>query len=159
MEELKRTVTSVEGRVTARHDDTTRGGGVASRATDASLLDEPGPTVIPFRGGGHVLSSSLRQVRATALIDRVEEMETIGQLLLSEDVRLLTLVGPAGVGKTRLAQEAGDQLASSFSDGVSYVDLTSICDPVQVLPAIARAHGIRETENRPPGGTARGAPE
>jgi non-specific serine/threonine protein kinase len=69
-------------------------------------------------------------------------------LTLSEDVRLVTLVGPAGVGKTRLALEAGNQMAASYPGGVSFVDLTSIHNPALVLTAIAQTLGIGRTQNR-----------
>ena len=57
--------------------------------------------------------------------------------------RLLTLTGPAGVGKTRLALECARQAAADFADGIAFVDLTPIRDPELVLPTIADRLGVR----------------
>jgi len=63
-------------------------------------------------------------------------------------VRLLTLTGPGGVGKTRLLLAAAHALASDFADGVCLVPLAAISDPDFVLPAIAQALGLHETSHR-----------
>ena len=83
----------------------------------------------------------------TALIDRVNELEAIVHRLSVGGVRLLTLTGPAGVGKTRLALAAvaTDQVARHFSDGVSVVDLAPIREPALVLSAIALTLGLADT--------------
>jgi predicted ATPase/DNA-binding CsgD family transcriptional regulator/transcriptional regulator with XRE-family HTH domain len=85
----------------------------------------------------------------TVLIGRVDELATIRQRLVAEGTRLLTLTGPAGVGKTRLAVEAAALLASRFPDGVMLVDLAPIRDPPLVLSAIAHALGLADTGGRP----------
>jgi predicted ATPase/DNA-binding CsgD family transcriptional regulator/DNA-binding XRE family transcriptional regulator len=88
----------------------------------------------------------------TPLVDRVHELDTTLQLLASEGVRLLTLTGPAGVGKTRLALEAAARLATDrdrFPDGVVLVDLTPIRDPALVLNSLATAVGLLDTGSRP----------
>jgi predicted ATPase len=59
-------------------------------------------------------------------------------------VRLVTLAGPKGVGKTRLAIAAAERLAVSFQDGVWFVDLASVREAAQVVPAIAQALGVEE---------------
>jgi predicted ATPase/DNA-binding CsgD family transcriptional regulator len=64
-------------------------------------------------------------------------------------VRLLTLTGPGGVGKTRLLLAAAHVLTSVFADGVCFVPLAAISDPDFLLPAIAQALGLRETAARP----------
>lgn len=73
----------------------------------------------------------------------------IEQWLVRDRVRLLTLTGPAGVGKTRLALEAGNRLATHFSDGVTLVDLAPVREPGRVLPTIAEALGLIDLGNRP----------
>jgi predicted ATPase/DNA-binding CsgD family transcriptional regulator/transcriptional regulator with XRE-family HTH domain len=90
-------------------------------------------------------------LQPTPLVGRAQEVETILQMLSDEGVRMLTLVGPAGVGKTRLAQAAivDAQFADRFSDGVILVDLAPIRAPQDVLGAIARACGFTNTSPLP----------
>jgi non-specific serine/threonine protein kinase len=69
-------------------------------------------------------------------------------MLLDEAVPLLTLTGPGGVGKTRLALHVAADLIDAFPDGTIFVDLTPIRDPTLVLAAIAQTLDVRETGNR-----------
>ena len=77
---------------------------------------------------------------ATALVGRDRELAAILDLVRAN--RLVTLTGVGGVGKTRLALEAGAELASEFPDGVSLVELASVADSASVPDAIATALGI-----------------
>jgi len=82
----------------------------------------------------------------TALIGREGAIEAICAHLRSATVSMLTLTGPAGVGKTRLAIAAAHTLEPEFADGIVYVDLSTLRDPGEVLPAIVRALGLPDGE-------------
>jgi predicted ATPase/class 3 adenylate cyclase len=83
-------------------------------------------------------------VQATPLVGRQRELDETGEILTRDDVRLLTLTGVGGTGKTRLAlQLAADEL-DRFPDGVYFVDLAAVDDPELVIPTIARVIAIRE---------------
>jgi predicted ATPase/class 3 adenylate cyclase len=87
-------------------------------------------------------------LQPTALIGREREVETICDLLRQPEARLLTLTGPGGIGKTRLALQAATELLDSLKDGVWFVGLAPISDPDLVPTAIAQVLGIRESGNR-----------
>lgn len=80
----------------------------------------------------------------TPLLGREHEVADLRDLLLHEDVRLLTLTGPGGTGKTRLALQVAADLSDRFSSGVFFVNLAPLSDPTLVVPTIAEAFAIRE---------------
>jgi predicted ATPase/DNA-binding CsgD family transcriptional regulator len=85
----------------------------------------------------------------TRLIGRDLEVALIRERLGEDGVRLVTVTGPGGVGKTRLALAAASGLTASFPDGVTFVDLVDLRDPDLVLPTIAQALGIRDGADGP----------
>ncbi|HET8629197.1 MAG TPA: LuxR C-terminal-related transcriptional regulator [Thermomicrobiales bacterium] len=84
----------------------------------------------------------------TPLLGRDHDVAFASQLLERDEVRLLTLLGPAGVGKTRLALAVADRLRDDYPHGVWFVDLAPLDTPQSVVQAIARELGIRETRGR-----------
>ncbi|MBD0327314.1 MAG: protein kinase, partial [Pyrinomonadaceae bacterium] len=100
------------------------------------------------------LSTKLRTpnnlpVPPTRLIGRHDELYALTELLHSFEVRLLTLTGPGGTGKTRLCIEAANALLDEFADGVFLVALAPISDSSLVASAIAQTLDIKETPNSP----------
>src|SRR6266700_3949344 len=84
-------------------------------------------------------------VPRSRLIDREQERAQAQALLQREDVGLVTLTGPGGVGKTRLAMQVAADLAPRFTDGVAFISLASLKDPTLVVPTVSRALGVSQT--------------
>ncbi len=86
----------------------------------------------------------------TPFIGRQQDVAAICHLLGDTDVRLLTLFGTGGIGKTRLAIQVASELADDFVDGVSFISLDPVMEPDLVLPTIAQTLTIKEREGLPP---------
>lgn len=84
-------------------------------------------------------------VQLTPFIGREREVTRVGELIRDPKVRLVTLLGPGGVGKTRLALQAAASVIEEFEDGVYFVGLASVHDPDFVLSAIAQAIAVAES--------------
>ena len=98
----------------------------------------------PGRTSTHNLPAQL-----TPLIGREHEVAAACTLLRCPEVRLVTLTGTGGVGKTRLALQVAADVLDEFADGVSFVSLAPISDPDLVIPTIAQVFELKESGARP----------
>jgi predicted ATPase len=87
-------------------------------------------------------------VPRSPLIDREQEVALVRDLLQREDVGLVILTGPGGVGKTRLAIQVAADLASQFADGAAFISLASLKDPQLVELTVARALQVSEANGQ-----------
>jgi hypothetical protein len=96
-------------------------------------------------------ATSLQSASAelTAVIGREREIDAISALLRRPSVRLLTLSGPAGIGKTRLSLEVANRVQGDFQDRVCFVPLAPVSEARLVVSAIASALGVREVPQQP----------
>jgi predicted ATPase/DNA-binding CsgD family transcriptional regulator len=101
-------------------------------------------TAMPFDG-----PATESPIPLTPLIGRARELAAIVSRLREPGVRMLTLTGPGGVGKTRLALAAADAMRPDWPGGVRFIPLAAIAAASDVLPAIARALGV-EDDDEPP---------
>jgi predicted ATPase/transcriptional regulator with XRE-family HTH domain len=97
----------------------------------------------PGRGAAASRRASILPVSLTPLIGRNQEQAVVSTLLRDAAVRLVTLTGPGGVGKTRLALGVAEQVADDFSDGVVFVDLAPLRDPALLLSQVGTTLGLR----------------
>ena len=147
------------GRV--RDDDTTSYKAFATAEELAELLEGDLATLLAerfdasragIRGATNVASPAAPKGRIpapyTEAVGREGEVTALLTLLAEDACRLVTLVGPGGVGKSRLAIEVARNARASF-DRVTFVTLEHVRDPAEVLPTIARELGVRVTGDRP----------
>jgi predicted ATPase len=108
----------------------------ASQADAVSALD---PASSPPVRASHNLPAEL-----TSLIGREQEVAKVREVFLRENIRLLTLTGPGGTGKTRLAIRVANELIDHYQHGVFFVPLADISAPELVVSEIAQQMGVRE---------------
>jgi len=113
----------------------------ASLSALATTAPEPLPQVEHPSRPTHMRFFNLPP-QLTSLVGREQDTAYISALLRHSEVSLLTLLGPGGVGKTRLALAAATELSDEFADGVMFVSLAPIRDPKLVIPAIASMLGL-----------------
>ena len=123
----------------------------------ADLLSAARPHVMApvHREGARSHPSAQLPVPPTRLIGRETEVTAITHLLAQDDVRLVTLTGPGGIGKTRLALAVAADAVSRYQDGVFFVDLSALTDPALVMPTIAATVGVGEVAGEAMGETLR----
>ncbi|MGI8643262.1 MAG: AfsR/SARP family transcriptional regulator, partial [Thermomicrobiales bacterium] len=126
--------TALEEALGAEPDDETEGLHDAIRAATPEPL------------AADTVSSRFNNLPAPAapIVGREREVEAIQGLLWRQDVRLVTLTGAGGIGKTRLAIEVATGLVEDFADGIAFVPLATVREPSLVLPTIARSLGVGE---------------
>ena len=135
---------------------TTRELGRLVRDDLALLLSErfaaPGPAAPPSPAPAATDNPPARRTLptpSTSLIGREDDIAEVSSLLESPDVRLVTLTGPGGIGKTRLALKAAEQFSRAFPDGVRYVELADVTSPELVVARVASVVGVAEEKDRP----------
>jgi predicted ATPase/class 3 adenylate cyclase len=87
-------------------------------------------------------------LQATSLIGRSQELRELAQLLREPEQRVITLTGPGGSGKTRLALQAAADALDEFRDGVFFAGLEGLTDPERVVGAISQTLGVEESDGR-----------
>src|SRR5215471_1523501 len=89
-------------------------------------------------------------LQPTPFLGREKVVDAVGQLLLRDSSRLVTLTGLGGIGKTRLALQVAAELTEHFPDGTWFVSLAPLSDPDLVIPTISQALGLREARDQSP---------
>jgi predicted ATPase/transcriptional regulator with XRE-family HTH domain len=114
-----------------------------------ALLAAARPGRLPAVQGAGSESYPPLPVPLTSLIGREQELSDLIALVGQPNVRLVSVTGPGGTGKTRLALEVGARLQNAFADGVVFVDLAPLREAQFVLPTFATTLGVRERAGQP----------
>jgi predicted ATPase/transcriptional regulator with XRE-family HTH domain len=122
----------------------------AARAENGALSLDVAPTAVfsapsPFPPPASPRPFNNLPAQLTGLLGREREVAAAVRLLRQPGVRLLTLTGPPGAGKTRLSIEIAEMLAEDFADGVCFTALAPVTDPTLVASAIAQTLGVSES--------------
>ncbi len=132
-EELRALVTADLATLLAEHFDDARQAPQASEETASEARTSVGSPPAPLN----------------RLIGRERELKRCVELLVTKHHRAVTLVGPGGIGKTRLALSVAQEVSSTYPDGVVFVDLAPVRDPDVVVGSIAAAMGVRDRGGLP----------
>src|SRR6266516_2298942 len=114
--------------------------------TDHRSTQQAEALATPLRERRHI---SNLPIELTSFIGREQEIAAASTLLRRDNIRLLTLTGPGGVGKTRLALQIASHLEQEFADGACFVSFAPISETELVIPTIAQALGIKEVGAQP----------
>src|SRR6266516_1265668 len=106
------------------------------------------PQLVALPPNERVITHNL-PVQLTPLIGREQEIAATCALLRRPEVRLVTLTGTGGIGKTRLALQVATNLLREFANDICFVPLASISDPDLVIPTIAQTFDLKETAAQP----------
>ena len=120
---------------------------------EAGQLAYGGPAMSPAASAGPNGTAVAKPagnvpMQLTSLVGRTSELDELAAMFKRPETRLLSLTGPGGTGKTRLAIEVARNLADQFGDGVFFVDLSPVTEPGLVTTTIAHAIGMREAGGR-----------
>ena len=121
----------------------------AARRSAATRLPNNGGTIPAMGPSSPAFAAARLPMPFDALIGREDELAELGALLRQPDVRLVTVTGPGGTGKTRLAVTIASDADDAFPDGVAFVDLSAVLDAALVTARIAQGLAVREGGSDP----------
>jgi hypothetical protein len=134
---------AVRGSLGAEPDNDTVALGRELSATNSESSTAPAPPAGSPRRRHNL------PAQTTPLVGREEDVGHVRDLLLHDDVRIVTLTGAGGVGKTRVGLKVAESLIAQFTDGVVFVPLAPVRESSLVLPTVAQVLGIQESGGRP----------
>ncbi len=120
--------------------------------TSPEVEDDQPPALPPLIAfpGGELAGRRPLPAPLTAFVGRGGATRIVASLLRDDDVRLVTLTGPGGVGKTRLGLRVASEVAADFAHGTVFVPLAALRDPALIPITIVQALGLRESDSAPP---------